>query len=157
IVSGGRQTRVGPLRMMADLARIVAESGCPVFRYDRRGAGDSSGADPGFQNSGPDIAAAAAAFRTACPNLTEIFGLGLCDGATALALHHADADLSGLILLNPWVVEAEPNAPPPAAIRAHYRDRLLTRKGWHKTLTNGFNPRALATGLLRALSPQDNI
>jgi len=155
IVTGGRQTRVGPHRMMSMLAGELAEAGHPVFRFDRRGAGDSSGVDPGFRDSGPDIAAAAAAFRTACPHLETLWGLGLCDGASALALHHLQAALDGLILLNPWIVEAEAGSPAPEAIRAHYRERLFTVDGWRSLLTKGFRPSAAIRGMRSAFRSSD--
>ena len=81
--------------------------GYPCFRYDRRGVGDSDGEDPGFRGSGPDLAAAAAAFRRERRRSTRVIGFGLCDGATALALFGDEAGLDGLILVNPWLVEAE--------------------------------------------------
>lgn len=151
IATGGRQTRVGPHRLMAELARAVATAGYPVLRFDRRGIGDSEGDDPGYRGSGPDIAAAATALRAACPHVTRIVGLGLCDAAAALALHGHDAGLDALVLLNPWVVEAEAGAPPPAAVRAYYRDRLLSIDGWRRLLTHGVSIK----GLLRAISKTD--
>ena len=157
IVTGGRQTRVGPHRMMARLAAELSAEGYPVFRFDRRGVGDSSGTDPGFRNSSPDIAAAATAFRNACPHIGELWGLGLCDGASAAALHHAAAGLDGLILLNPWVVEAEAGWPPPAAIRAQYLERLTTLEGWRKILTKGFNIRKVINGISRISKKQDQV
>lgn len=155
IVTGGRQTRTGPHRMMAMLAAALASEGWPIFRFDRRGVGDSSGTDPGFRQSAPDIAAAAAAFRSACPQIRQLWGLGLCDGASALALHHASAGLDGLILLNPWVIEAEAGSPPAAAIRAHYAKRLTTLEGWQKLLTRGFDPVAAVKGVLRLMKTPD--
>jgi exosortase A-associated hydrolase 1 len=155
IVTGGRQTRIGPHRMMARLAAELADAGYSVFRFDRRGVGDSSGEDEGFRGSGPDIMAAIATFREACPSVRAIWGMGLCDGASALALHHPSLTLEGLILLNPWVVEAEAGAPPAAAIRAHYRERLLSLEGWRKLLTQGFSPGALLRGMKKAFQKED--
>lgn len=155
IVTGGRQTRTGPHRMMAMLASALASKGLPIFRFDRRGVGDSSGAAPGFRHSAPDIAAASAAFRRSCPHIRQLWGLGLCDGASAIVLHHASASLDGLILLNPWVIEAEAGSPPPAAIRAHYRKRLTTLAGWQKLLTRGFNLLAAIKGMLRLFEKSD--
>jgi len=155
IVTGGRQTRIGPHRMMAMLAAQLSAAGYPVFRFDRRGAGDSSGIDPGFRNSAPDIAAAATAFRSACPHIERLWGMGLCDGASAIALHHGAAPFDGLILLNPWVIEASAGQPAPAAIRAHYRERLLTLAGWRKLLTQGFSMKSAMNGIRSALSQSD--
>jgi alpha-beta hydrolase superfamily lysophospholipase len=68
MVTGGSQTRVGSHRMYERLADALADNGYPCFRFDRRGVGDSSGEDPGFKDSGPDLAAAAAAFRLEVPS-----------------------------------------------------------------------------------------
>lgn len=155
IVTGGSQTRIGPHRMMATLGSEIADEGFPVFRFDRRGVGDSSGSDPGFRGSAPDIQSAVAAFRAACPRLETIWGLGLCDGASALAIHGGRAALDGLILLNPWVIEAEANSPPPEAIRAHYREQLTALAGWKKLLTKGFNPVFVIKGLAALLRNSD--
>lgn len=155
IVTGGRQTRVGPHRMMTSLAGDLSEAGHPVFRYDRRGVGDSSGSDPDFRESGPDILSAAAAFRAACPHIRTLWALGLCDGASALALNHRVTSFGGLILLNPWVVETQAGSPSPSAVRAHYRERLLTTNGWRHLLRRGFNPLAALKGVRTAFSATD--
>lgn len=148
LVIGGSQTRIGSHRMYERLAKALAEKGYPCFRYDRRGVGDSGGEDPGFRGSAPDIAAGAAAFRAESPALTRMIGFGLCDGATAIALSGAHAKLDGLILVNPWLVEVEENdTPAPAAIRRHYRQRLLSREGWKKILGGSVNWRKLFTGI----------
>jgi exosortase A-associated hydrolase 1 len=156
MVTGGSQTRVGSHRMYERLAKTLATHGYPCLRFDRRGVGDSSGEDPGFRESGPDVSAAAAAFRVEAPAVDRIVGLGLCDGATALALHGAPAGISGLIMVNPWLVEASSGAPPPAAIRSHYRRRLLSVSGWKRLLTGSVNLRKLAGGLKKAGSSTDS-
>ena len=94
--------------------------------------GDSEGEEAGWRSSAGDIAAAAAAFRTEVPHLKRIVGFGLCDGATALALYAEG--LNGLILANPWLVEAEAGSPPAAAIRERYKQRLTSTEGWKKLL-----------------------
>ena len=152
IVTGGRQTRVGPHRLMAQVGQEAAKAGYPVFRFDRRGVGDSEGVDRGFEGSCPDIIAAATAFRENCPGMSHVYALGLCDGATAIALYHSHANLGGMILLNPWVIEASADNPPPAAVRAYYRDRLFSLSGWRRLITRGFNPAALFRGLKTAVS-----
>ena len=147
LVTGGSQTRIGSHRMYERLGKALAELGYPSFRYDRRGVGDSGGEDPDFRDSGPDIVAAAAAFRRESPGLERIIGFGLCDGATALALHATEARLDGLILVNPWLVAAEAGEQPPAAIRSHYRRRLLSVEGWKKILTGAVDYRKLLKGI----------
>src|SRR5688572_31495624 len=69
LVTGGSQTRIGSHRMYERLAKSLVKHGIDCFRYDRRGVGDSSGSDPGYIASGPDIRAAAQAFREARPDL----------------------------------------------------------------------------------------
>jgi exosortase A-associated hydrolase 1 len=156
LVIGGSQTRIGSHRMYERLSRSLAENGYPCFRFDRRGVGDSGGEDPGFKGSGPDLAAAAAAFRRECPALTRLIGFGLCDGATALVLFGDGARLDGLILANPWLVETESGEPPPAAVRQHYRKQLLSLAGWKKLLTGAVNYRKLWRGIRSIFSrPKD--
>jgi exosortase A-associated hydrolase 1 len=150
MVTGGTQIRVGSHRMYEKLARSLAVAGISSFRFDRRGVGDSEGVDPDFRDSGPDVAAAAAAFRNEAPDVQRVIGFGLCDGATAIALHGAAAGLDGLILVNPWLAEAQSGQPAPAAVRRHYRDRLLSVAGWKKLLTGAVDLRKLAGGLRRS-------
>jgi exosortase A-associated hydrolase 1 len=155
LVTGGSQSRIGSHRMYERLAKSLAELNYPCFRYDRRGVGDSAGEDPGFRGSGPDLAAAAAAFRRESPGLERVVGFGLCDGASALALFGRAAGLDGLILVNPWLVEAEAGEPPPAAIRARYRQRLLSLEGWKKLLSGSVDYRKLLRGLRSISAKQE--
>ena len=147
MVTGGTQTRIGSHRMYERLAKRLAEAGFPCLRYDRRGVGDSEGADPDWRGSGRDIAAAAAAFRRETPRIERLIGFGLCDGASALAFHGAEAGLSGLILLNPWLVEAQAGTLAPAAVKAHYRQRLTSLEGWKKLLSGSVSYRKLLKGV----------
>ncbi len=154
LVIGGSQTRIGSHRMYERLAKALSEKSFPCFRYDRRGVGDSSGDDPGYRVSGPDLASAAAALRAESPEIARVIGFGLCDGASALALFGGEAGLDGLILVNPWLVEtAEQDSPPPAAIRRHYWNRLTSREGWKKILTGAVNWRKLSSGVRKAAAP----
>ncbi|MGZ8997852.1 MAG: hydrolase 1, exosortase A system-associated [Allosphingosinicella sp.] len=152
-VTGGSQTRVGSHRMYERLAKILAHRNIHCFRYDRRGVGDSSGEDLGFLASGPDLLAATDHFRKAVPTMREVFGFGLCDGASALALFGGQACLDGLIMVNPWLVEAETDAPPAAAIKDHYRRRLLSLTGWKQLLSGRIDFRKAVKGLARILEP----
>ena len=86
LVSGGNELRSGAWGGQAQLAARLADKGFPVFRYDRRGVGDSDGENPTFRHSGPDIAAALAAFRAAAPHVTQVVAFGNCDAAAALML-----------------------------------------------------------------------
>lgn len=157
IVSGGNEIRTGAHRGMAALAARVAAAGHPVLRYDRRGIGDSSGENAGFEKSGPDIAAAAAAFRDAT-GATRIVAFGNCDAATALALFHAGAGIDALVLTNPWTIEATPDAdgegaadlPPPAAIRARYVAKLKDSRELWRLVSGGVNIGKVLRGLKRS-------
>ncbi len=112
IVSGGNEIRAGAHRGMAILAQRVAAAGAPVFRFDRRGVGDSTGTNLGFANSAEDIAAAAATFTAEAPQLQRVVAFGNCDAATALALFHHVGGINALLLANPWVIEQSDALPP---------------------------------------------
>ncbi len=154
MVMGGSQTRIGSHRMYERLSKALSDKGYPSMRFDRRGVGDSSGEDPGYKDSALDLVAAASAFRAEMAGMDRIVGFGLCDGATALALHGVDAGISDAILVNPWLVEANSGAPPPAAIRSHYRRRLLSLAGWKKLLSGNVNVRNWPAASARQEAPR---
>lgn len=154
IVAGGTEIRAGAHGGMAALAQALSAGGHPVLRFDRRGVGDSGGEDPGFAGSAEDIAAAAAALRFACPGVRRVAGFGLCDGATALALHHAAAGIDALILANPWVIEPSAGLPPPAAIRRRYRERLASGAAWRRALSGRIDYRRALRGLAESVRPR---
>jgi exosortase A-associated hydrolase 1 len=147
IVSGGNEIRSGAHRGMAELAADLAARGYPVFRFDRRGVGDSEGENRGFRSCGPDIAAALDAFRAECPHLTRVVAFGNCDAATALALHASPVDAR--VLANPWVVPSSGEMPPPAAIKDRYVRRLRDPEAWKALLTGKVDMGKLAKGLGR--------
>jgi exosortase A-associated hydrolase 1 len=152
LVTGGTQTRIGSHRMYERLALALSEAGWPCFRFDRRGVGDSEGEDPDFKESGPDLAAAAAAFRREQPQLRRLIGFGLCDGASALALHGQPAGLDGYLLANPWFVETEAGEPAAAAIKSRYKDQLLSLQGWKRLLSGSISYRKVLKGLSKIVS-----
>ncbi len=146
-VVGGSQTRVGPHRLYERLAYRLAEAGHAVLRFDRRGIGDSEGQDQGYLGSARDINAAAKALRNNFTKLDQLFAFGLCDGASAIALHGEPLALTGAVLANPWVVEPQGDLPPAAAIRGHYRRRILDPRAWWRLLSGGVNFHKLARGI----------
>lgn len=152
IVSGGNETRAGAFSSQAKLAAAIAAAGFPVFRFDRRGVGDSKGGNTGFRGSGPDIAAALAVFRAEAPRLTRIVAFGNCDAASALMLQ-SGAGADALLLANPWTVEEANAAPPPEALRRRYAAKLLDPREWRRLLTGGIALGKLAGGLRRAVGP----
>lgn len=154
-VTGGSQVRSGPHRMLHQLASFVADAGFPVFRYERRGLGDSDGEDRGYRDSGPDLAAAADAFRAQAPQVRTVVGFGLCDGATTLALHGREARVGGIVLANPWLVETTPDTLAPAAAKAHYRDRLLSPRAWAGVFTGKVDLLGAAKSLFSVATSSD--
>lgn len=137
---------------MAYLAARLAARGHPVFRFDRRGVGDSTGENRGWSRSAPDLAAAVASFRTECRQVERIVGFGNCDGATSLALFGRAAGVDALVLANPWTGDDRADGlPPPAAIRARYAARLRTPGAWRRLLTGDVALGKLIAGLRKAL------
>jgi exosortase A-associated hydrolase 1 len=152
IVSGGNETRAGAFSGQARLAARIAAAGRPVFRFDRRGIGDSEGVNMGFHHSAEDIAAALIAFRAQCPNLARIVAFGNCDAASALMLA-AGCGAAGLNLSNPCTYDAdegEAAPPPPAAIRARYLEKLANPREVWRLLSGGVDLRKLVRGLRSA-------
>jgi exosortase A-associated hydrolase 1 len=163
IVSGGNELRCGAYGGQAALAATFAGMGYPVFRYDRRGIGDSEGENRGFDNSAMDIAAAVAAFRSAAPHIRLIVAFGNCDAASALALYGADLGIDMFVLANPWVIETDqhldgqsavmPNA---SAIRSRYLARLKNPRSIADLVTGKINIRKLVHGMAKA-SKKDTV
>ena len=146
IISGGNEIRAGAHRGMAILAaRLAAEDGTPVFRFDRRGIGDSSGANMGHGGARTDIEAALAAFRQQAPHVRRIVGFGNCDAATSLLLFAADVDR--LLVANPWLRDEEDGLPPVDAIKANYAEKLRDPNSWSRAFSGGVNFRKLAGGV----------
>ncbi len=153
VVSGGNEIRIGAHRGMAKLASDVAAVGNPVFRFDRRGIGDSEGENGGFETSGADIIAALASFRAVCPHVKRVIGFGNCDAATALLLHQPLA-IDALVLANPWLFEASAETPSPATARAYYLERLKNPRAWTGLFKGAVNFGKLL-GSLRTAAQKD--
>ncbi len=155
IVTGGNEIRSGAFSGQARLASAIAAHGFPVFRYDRRGVGDSSGANRGFTDSEADIRAAIDAFRGIAPKVSRVVGFGNCDAASALMLARG-AGCDALVLSNPWTIEdvgAQDTTPPPEAIRARYLSKLTNPAELRRLATGGVDLGKLARGLVRAARP----
>lgn len=160
IVTGGNELRSGAFSGQAELAASIAKAGFPVFRFDRRGIGDSEGENRGFRKSAKDIAAALEAFRAMAPSLNRVFALGNCDAASALMLA-GGAGFDGLILSNPWTIEDDQDentssALPSSnlssgAIRSRYAEKLRNPSEILRLLRGGVNMRKLASGLLAGM------
>ena len=156
IVTGGNEIRAGAWNGQAIMAARVAANGFPVLRFDRRGVGDSEGANGGFRSSAPDIAAALAAFRRECPMIERIVALGNCDAAAALMLT-GGVGLDGLVLTNPWTIDDAAEEPPADVVRDHYRKRLADPAAILRLLTGKVSLAKLARSLLAALRPAPDV
>ncbi|UVI38994.1 hydrolase 1, exosortase A system-associated [Qipengyuania spongiae] len=161
IVTGGNEIRSGAFRGQARLASEIARAGFPVFRYDRRGVGDSEGENRGFRHSAADIRAAFASFRVVAPQVERVVGFGNCDAASALMLAQG-AGCDALVLSNPWTIEGpdegsptDASALPPAAIRARYLAKLKKPREVLRLVSGGVNYRKLFRGLARAAGPKE--
>ncbi|MEM6856386.1 MAG: hydrolase 1, exosortase A system-associated [Pseudomonadota bacterium] len=152
IVSGGSEVRSGAFSGQAQLAARVAQAGFPVFRFDRRGIGDSEGEDHSFRSSERDIASALCAFRALAPELDRVFAFGNCDAASALMLTKG-AGFDGLILSNPWSFEDGDDSTPPAAIRKRYAQKLKNPNEVLRLIRGGIDFGKLGKGLLRSAKP----
>jgi exosortase A-associated hydrolase 1 len=160
LISGGNEIRCGAFAGQASIAYAIAQNGYPVFRYDRRGIGDSTGDNSGFESSADDIAAALAAFRAWAPHVKKIVAFGNCDAASALALFHSGLGINTLLLANPWVIETAtlkedaPTPPSAAAIRARYWARIKNPRSVMDLLTGKINLKKMASGLATAARKQ---
>lgn len=156
IVSGGNEIRSGAFGGQAELAARIAAAGFPVFRFDRRGIGDSEGENRGFRHSRRDLEAALNAFKSMAPQVSRVIAFGNCDAASALMLA-GGAGCDGLVLSNPWTIEQDggpsDGAPPPAAIRARYAQKLKNPREVARLLGGGVDLGKLARGVLKTLRP----
>ncbi|ASR53278.1 hydrolase 1, exosortase A system-associated [Blastomonas fulva] len=159
IVSGGNEIRSGAHAGMAALAAAIAAAGHPVMRYDRRGIGDSTGENAGFESTSDDIAAAVQAMRTRVPSLARLVAFGNCDAASALALYGPAAGIDALVLANMWTLESESDEPDEAeaaatmtagAIRSRYLAKLKNPRELWRLASGGVDIGKLVRGLRQA-------
>lgn len=155
LVSGGNEIRSGAFAGQARFAAEIARAGFPVFRFDRRGTGDSEGPNLGFRQEAEDIAAALAAFRAMTPQLGRVVGMGNCDAASALMLA-SGARCDALVLSNPWTIEdaGDDAAPPASAIRARYLSKLMNPREVVRLVSGGVDLRKLMRGIVKAARPR---
>ncbi|MCZ8369351.1 MAG: hydrolase 1, exosortase A system-associated [Porphyrobacter sp.] len=157
IVSGGNEIRSGAFGGQAMLAARIAAAGYPVFRFDRRGIGDSEGENREFRHSAKDVSAAIDALRGMVPQICRVVAFGNCDAASALMLAKG-AGVDALVLSNRWTIEQNISSSagetrPPAAVRARYREKLKNPREVIRLATGGVNLGKLARGMIHALRP----
>jgi len=156
IVSGGNDPRAGSFSGQAQLASTIARAGFPVFRFDRRGVGDSEGENRGFRKSAGDIASAREAFCALAPDVERVVAFGNCDAASALMLGSGEG-FDGLVLSNPWTTNENSGDRaadlPPGAVRERYFQRLKDPKEVKRLFSGGVNLGKLARGLFQAAKP----
>lgn len=154
IVNGGNEIRSGAFSGQSQLAARVARKGFPVFRFDRRGTGDSEGDNRGFRKTTDDIKAAHDSFRAVAPQIERVFAFGNCDAASALMLQRG-AGFDGLILSNPWTIEKDRQEGQPRhspeAIRSRYAAKLKNPKEIGRLLKGGVNFRKLTRGIAASM------
>ena len=158
MIPGGYQTRVGAHRMAVLLARRYAQAGVAVVRFDPRGMGDSSGPFQHFSQQEEDIDLAITALREATPDSRHIYLWGLCDAATSALLYASShPNLTGLLLVNPWIYDTKIAAQ--TTLRSYYPQRLRSRQMWKKLFTGQLNwldsIKELAKIIGRQLTKQD--
>ena len=153
IVSGGNETRAGAFSGQAELASRIAQAGLPVFRFDRRGVGDSEGANQGFRSNAKDIAAALSAFKRSAPEIDRVVALGNCDAASALMLA-AGEGFDGLVLSNPWTIDGDDGQLTPDEIRKRYGKKLRNPREWLRLASGNVSIGKLLKGLKRAAQPE---
>lgn len=153
IVSGGNEIRSGSWGGQAQLAAQLAATGVPVFRFDRRGIGESEGENRGFRETADDISAALEAFRAAAPQIRRIVAFGNCDAASALMLHAEGLSIDALVLANPWTVENDESPThDPASLRRHYLSKLKNPRELLRLITGKVNFGKLLRGLRTSAS-----
>jgi exosortase A-associated hydrolase 1 len=131
LVVGGPQYRVGSHRQFVLLARSLAAQGIPVFRFDYRGMGDSTGERRDFEAIEQDVRAAVDVFMEHEPRLHGIVLWGLCDAASANAVYaNLDGRVVGQIAVNPWVRTEESEAR--TFIRHYYPRRAMSGSFWRQ-------------------------
>lgn len=147
IVVGGPQYRVGSHRQFVHLARALAAEGHTVLRFDHRGMGDADGTPVGFEDAGPDLAAAIDALRDHCPQVRRVALWGLCDAASLVLMHGCSHPAVGAVVLaNPWVRDDATIAA--VTVKHYYRERLFQREFWAKVFSGGVDWRGSVRSLL---------
>jgi exosortase A-associated hydrolase 1 len=107
IVTGRPALRAGRHRLFVLLARMWAQAGIPVMRFDFRGTGDCEGEMGTLDDTSEDIGSAVDAFLSNMPGLRGVVLWGLCGGAADSILYATrDPRVVGIAAVNPWSYDA---------------------------------------------------
>ena len=149
VIVGGSQYRVGAHRQFVLMARCLAAAGVPVMRFDLRGMGDSTGNRAPLLEYDQEVSTAIDNFQKCCPAIKQVVLWGLCDGASAIALHAWKEDrVCGSVMLNPWVHTGYSWA---VTSLKHYLKRLVDSDFWRRVLSGKINWGAALTGLVSSI------
>lgn len=151
IIVGGPQYRVGSHRQFVKLSRALAKHGIASMRLDITGMGDSTGTAAPFYHQTTDIEFAVEQFFLVCPQLKSLVLWGLCDAASAILikLNRPDPRISGIVLLNPWVRQAQNHAQ--VKLKYYYLQRLFKKQFWLKCFSGGLALRKSFLDLLQTI------
>ncbi|PYY19983.1 MAG: hypothetical protein DMG60_02065 [Acidobacteria bacterium] len=150
LLNPGIVHRVGPGRIYVKIARILAETGFTVLRFDFSGIGDSAVRQDSlpFEKSAVSEAQEAMDFLQRAHNIDRFILMGGCSGAV-ISLEAAlnDPRVIGAVLINfPFTQDQDENAPDLALRRAahYYRNfALVNPRSWQKLCTGKANYRFL--------------
>lgn len=138
IVAGGPQYRVGAHRQFVTLARMLAQAGVAVIRFDHRGTGDSTGDLRGFIDMNDDIHHATNVLCEQFPEIDSIILWGECESATAGAFYgYSDSRVKGIFMVNPWIRTEQGQAK--TILKHYYWERLFDKNFWRKVFSGQFS------------------
>jgi exosortase A-associated hydrolase 1 len=150
IVAGGPQYRAGCCRQLVQMARVLADQGYAVMRFDYCGLGDGAGPHRGFLHIAKDLDAAIESFLKQVPGVSEIVLWGGCDASSAALIHGpAHPKVSGLILGNPFVHNETTHAK--VVVKYYYWKRLRDKSFWTKIFQLKLNPIKTARSVYSAI------
>ncbi|MDB5816050.1 MAG: hypothetical protein JWN23_3167 [Rhodocyclales bacterium] len=148
MLTGGMQIRAGSHRQYLSLARTLAAEGHAVLRLDFPGFGDSPGTPRHYADNADVIAAAIAELQSRKLGLRGFVLWGLCDGASAAALHAcADERVMSVLMVNPWLDDIGEHV----GLSGYYHRRLTTPQFWCSLLRGEVGVMSGVAGFVRHL------
>ena len=146
MLTGGMQIRAGSHRQYLLLARTLAAEGYAVLRLDFPGFGDSPGTPRHYAANADVIVAAIAELQERKPELRGFVLWGLCDGASAAALHAcADERVMSVLMVNPWLDDVAEHV----GLSGYYHRRLMSPQFWRSLLCGEVGVMRGAVGFMR--------